>query len=259
MNRITLVLALALAACSAPKQTPNEDFSDLDALDQKSDAFSSRMRLLGALTDGQTRDVYYTSSPRYRAYTLDGAGALDLWVRSDTGDAVAYLLDSHFRVVKKNDDANTDTLDAHITATLPDAQTYYLVVRDYDGHRGWFSVERVHHVADSAALKCTGTGRIATIPDECMDDGGAGAAGDSLEVYCVNHLARFCLSGEACPWRDGAPATDDGATCSRSGLDDPSAERDQYGDGFLTHAWCSQWHHHGWYYCDQNLDVSFGD
>ena len=70
------------------------DFTDLASLDQKSDAFSSKMRNLGALDDGQSRRVYYTSSPLSRGYTLDASGPVDLWVRSDSGDALAWLLDS---------------------------------------------------------------------------------------------------------------------------------------------------------------------
>ena len=53
--------------------------------------------------------------------------------------------------------------------------------------------------------------------NECIDDGGSSEGDDSLEVYCVNDIARFCLSHEACPWRDGGTTSDE-VTCSTSGL-----------------------------------------
>src|SRR5262245_29404261 len=147
-------LLLFAAGCVAGKPAVDEDFTELGQLDQKSDAFSSKMRLLGALDEGQTRKVYYTSSPRYRAYTLDGGGAIDLWVRSETGDALAWVLDSRFRVLAKNDDADETTYDAHLALTLPDHQSHYLVMRDYDYSRGWFSVTR----AAVDPLACDGDG-----------------------------------------------------------------------------------------------------
>ena len=55
------------------------------------------------------------------------------------------------------------------------------------------------------ALECAGDGLIHVVSDECMHDGGNSAVGDSLEVYCHLGTARFCLSGEECPWRE-APA-----------------------------------------------------
>ena len=64
---------------------------------------------------------------------------------------------------------------------------------------------------------CTGTGLIATLEDDCIDDGGNGDTGDTLEIFCVSGIARFCLSHEACPWRSGV-ATPDQLTCSSSGL-----------------------------------------
>src|SRR5215475_12185256 len=67
------------------------------------------------------------------------------------------------------------------------------------------------------APPCEGTGQIWVSTNECIDDGGSAAQDDLLEVYCVNNIARFCLSHEACPWRNGA-VTSDEVTCSTSGL-----------------------------------------
>jgi hypothetical protein len=50
--------------------------------------------------------------------------------------------------------------------------------------------------------------RMATIFDSAMDDFGASAVGDSLELFCVSRGATdafgktaMCLTGEQCPWR----------------------------------------------------------
>lgn len=69
------------------------------------------------------------------------------------------------------------------------------------------------------APRCQGTGQIWTsLEDDCIDDGGSSGAGDVLEVYCVDDVARFCLSHEDCPWRDGTIVAPD-VTCSTAGLE----------------------------------------
>jgi hypothetical protein len=95
-------------------------------------------------------------------------------------------------------------------------------------------------------LSCSGSGLIHTIPDGCMDDGGGSSGGDGLQVYCVSGIARFCLTGESCPWR-ASPTFDDGTTCERSGL----------GSDFMANAWCSLWNGHASYRCTSSEDVYF--
>ncbi len=97
------------------------------------------------------------------------------------------------------------------------------------------------------SLACSGAGLIHVIPDECMNDGGGSGVGDSLEVYCFNHVARFCLSGEYCQWRSGFPSTDDGTTCERSGL----------GSDYMANAWCEYWNGHANYYCSSSEQIYF--
>jgi hypothetical protein len=237
MKRIGCVV-LFLAGCSAQKPMPEVDFSDLAGQDEKSDAFSSKLRLLGTLDEGTTRRVYYTPSPTFRGYKLEG-DSIDVWVRSESGDgdALAWLLDESFRVVKKNDDADDTTYDSHIKSALKAGVGHYLVLRDYNYAKGWFSVERA--AAASPLLACTGSGLVATIPDACMDDGGSTGVGDSLEVYCFHDKARFCLSGEACPWRAHLPASDDGRTCSHAGIGGPQGDASD--PDFMAHTWCQEW------------------
>lgn len=70
-------------------------------------------------------------------------------------------------------------------------------------------------------IPCSGRGLIQTIHDGCMNDYGATASGDSLEIYCFGGAKRFCLSGELCPWRNQPAACSalyELATCSVGGL-----------------------------------------
>jgi hypothetical protein len=93
------------------------------------------------------------------------------------------------------------------------------------------AAERCHDRGD-AAPSCTGSGLIDTLADDCIDDGGDTDSDDSLEIYCVDGTARFCLSHEVCPWRAGTAAVDD--TCSASGLSASYMANTHPGcDGFL--------------------------
>ncbi|HYO59554.1 Kelch repeat-containing protein [Archangium sp.] len=96
-------------------------------------------------------------------------------------------------------------------------------------------------------LSCSGAGLVHVIPDGCMHDGGYSAVGDSLEVYCFNGIARFCLSGEGCPWRRSLPSADDGQTCSLSGLS----------SDYMANAWCSYWNGRPNYYCNSSGQIYF--
>jgi hypothetical protein len=61
-------------------------------------------------------------------------------------------------------------------------------------------------------------GYIYSIPDTNIDDWGATAHDDSLQLYCRNHIVRYCLSNEPnCPWRTSI-TSDDADTCSYSTL-----------------------------------------
>ncbi len=65
---------------------------------------------------------------------------------------------------------------------------------------------------------CQGTGKIFNISNTCTDDHGTTGSSDQLEVYCCDGQTRFCLSGEACPWRGGCVTS--AKTCSHAGLFD---------------------------------------
>ena len=168
-----LLLPLAAACSSAPKQPVVEDFSDLAALDSKSDAFSYRMKIFGSLDYGQTSATIKSSStPRFRAYKFGGHAGdrVDAWVRSPNGgDAVAWLLDDSFKVLAHNDDADDTTLDAHLSVTLtpnhdPAIITYYVVYRDYALATAKFSVQLDGVVATPDFYSCKADSDCVAVP-----------------------------------------------------------------------------------------------
>jgi hypothetical protein len=142
MNRV--LLCVLLAGC-AGKSQPGDDFTDLQGVDTKSDAFSKKMKIVGAISPGQTSStVRYSKTPVYRAFTLaaKGEATLDFWVHSKAGDSVAWLLDSKFKILAVNDDADSTTYDSHITYSLPaGGANYYIVFRDYSYASHNFTVE----------------------------------------------------------------------------------------------------------------------
>ncbi len=137
-----------------------------------------------------------------------------------------------------DDDSDCDDADADVNPGA--AETCNGIDDDCDG-----DVDE-GFTADCDDLSCTGTGLIHTVSDGCMDDGGGSSVGDSLLVYCIDGIARFCLSGESCKY-DPAPSTDDGTTCDRSGL----------GSDYMADAWCDQWNGHANYYCDSSGQIYF--
>jgi hypothetical protein len=175
----TILACLLLVTACAHKAPVTDDFSDRVGQDEKSDAFSYRMKILGSLDYGQSSDtVKYTHSPRYRAYKLAGyeGDRVDVWVHSNDGDSVAWLLDNSFHVLASNDDADDTTLDSHIVTTLPasDSITHYLVYRDY-------STSTAHFWVDLAAMPYDTS---CTSDDDCtaVDTGGCCVDGSLFAV-----------------------------------------------------------------------------
>ncbi|HEY4180921.1 MAG TPA: hypothetical protein VGM90_28960 [Kofleriaceae bacterium] len=143
---VSIALSLAPACAQDAKTAPTDEFSALSGLDEKSDAFSYQMKTLGTLAYGDTSaSKAYSKTPRYRAYKFDGTAGdkVDVWVRSEDGDAVAWLLDKSYHVLASNDDGDDSTLDSHLVATLPDSTstTHWIVYREYNRSSAHFTVE----------------------------------------------------------------------------------------------------------------------
>jgi len=143
---LVVVSMVVLSGCAAVGKTESdEDFSDLGGLDEKGDAFSYRLKMLGRLGAGESHRTLYSSTPRFRGYDFVGKGGdrVDIWVRSSHGDALSWLLDDKFNVLAKNDDADATTLDSHLEAVLPGAgdalRRFQIVMRDYDLESHYFT------------------------------------------------------------------------------------------------------------------------
>jgi hypothetical protein len=127
----------AFVACAAPTddEISASDDAELRAL--------SPAEIVGTLAYGQTSaPVAYTKTPLYRAFRFDGikGDAINAWVRSNDGDARAWLLADSFATITSNLDAAPGNKDAHLEATLPRSGTYYVVFRETARKNAAFTV-----------------------------------------------------------------------------------------------------------------------
>ncbi|HZS37242.1 MAG TPA: hypothetical protein VFF06_10460 [Polyangia bacterium] len=144
---INVAIALALAGCGA-KPDAADDFASFAGVDEKSDAFSTHLKIVGTLSTTNSSVAFpYTASPRYRALKLT-ARAGDLlkitvtpWsgkVKSG-GDPVTWLLDASFKIVAKNDDVDASHVDSLVMTHAPRTGSYWVVVRDYNSADATFT------------------------------------------------------------------------------------------------------------------------
>jgi hypothetical protein len=204
--RIQLAYLVCFAACAQQKVAVDDDFTSFAGMDQKSDAFSYRMKIVGSLDYGTTSaSVKYTSTPRYRAFKFSGHGddTVDVWVKSsDGGDAVAWVLDNGFHVLASNDDASADTVDAHVTVKLKAnaSDTHYVVFRDYSTSTAHFTVELAgtppYDIScatddDCVAVDaggCCPDGRKAAVNVNATDEYAAAVACENPPAVCPLHV-----------------------------------------------------------------------
>jgi hypothetical protein len=135
-----LSITLLLTGCGG-KPDLTDDFSQLG--DEKSDSFSSKLKLGGSLRYGESATVRYTKTPIYRGYkfTAQAGDTVDIHVTSTVGDPVTWLLSSTYAIVAKNDDADATTANSHITKALTVSGNYYIVFRDYDYATHYFTTQ----------------------------------------------------------------------------------------------------------------------
>lgn len=190
---------LSAIACTASKPDVSDDFSNLGSLDQKTDSFSSRMKIVGSLDYGQTSTtVSYTKTPRYRAFKFGGNedDVVDVWVRSTNGgDAVAWILDNDFHILAVNDDADDTTYDAHVTVTLPAnaSITHYVVFRDYDLRAKKFQVQ----LDGTPAATCAVDADCALVNATCCSNLGKDAV--PVGDVAAHDAALGCAPHPICP------------------------------------------------------------
>ena len=135
--------------------------------DAPMDVFSTRMSVVGTLLHGETSGlVGYIHPPRYRAFQFAAAehDRFDIWVASEDGDAVAWVLDTNFHALGWNDDAHKGTTDAHIALTIPSNQpVFYIVFREYNLAFSHFRVQLKWRGHDSAAPGSKSSSRSGTL------------------------------------------------------------------------------------------------
>ncbi|MEI8249149.1 MAG: hypothetical protein WCG07_01485, partial [Candidatus Taylorbacteria bacterium] len=117
-----------------------------------------------------------------------------------------------------------------------------VLVNDGRGNASWGALSA------APSTECTGSGLVHVIPDAEMNDNGRSGGNDSMEIYCRNGVARWCLSGESCPWRSNI-ASADSKVCSASGLNTGNHDPSNTSMILMTSAWGDLWQPYTVYYC----------
>ncbi len=212
-----IAVALLALGCGAdaPKTAPEDTFEELTGFDEaKADQFSTKMKLVGSLSYGQTSSaVRYHNPPLYRAFKFGGAKGdqVKIDVTSTNGDAVAWLVDNKFKIIATNDDASRNTLDSHIEATLPgntnpSIVTYYIMFREYAKADATFKVRLQGGAAGQfcggiAGIACPAGQQCIDNPNDSCDpnNGGADCGGICVpEPPAPSCDGVRCSSGNSC-------------------------------------------------------------
>lgn len=118
-----------------------------------------------------------------------------------------------------------------------------ILVSDADGLATWTSPEELNPV------ECVGEGLIWVSNDGTVSDSGNSREDDDLEVYCRKGVARFCLSGENCPWRVNIRSADN-LVCSSSGNLSSGATTDAAGRKRIAHVTDGYgWRGYNYFFC----------
>lgn len=190
---------VAVAACTAEPEAKDE------AVDETTQDFSVRdTRIAGTLSYGETSPkTLYRNGWRahYVAYEFSGGEGdeVDVWVRSQGGDPVTWILDHDWRVVAKNDDASPGNTDSHVVARLPKSASakHYVVVRDY-----W--LDTMTFEVSLAGTSVAPAGSCEVDADCAKIEKGCCALGDFIAV-AADEVADY-RAGLACPQPVFCPA-----------------------------------------------------
>lgn len=185
---------LLLTILTVPIATTGCGDSDADADD--SDLSATSIQVIGGFSNGDPASfpINYTSTPRYRAFsfTAQKGDVVHFRVKQmDGGDAYAYLLTSTFGVLARNDNENTTTKDAYLTATIAAPGKYFVAFREKAYRTRKFTI---NFAMDEAIPTCEGTPKF---PTSGTKSTGIGA---TQYNYVRNCAARQSPSGP-CPWK----------------------------------------------------------
>ncbi len=128
MTKLLAVLATAALTGCASDADP-DDFSDLAGMDDKSDAFSYRMKVVGSLAYGdELLDLAYKNPPRFRAVTFEAqeGDEVSLTLIADSANGRGWVLDRGFRVVRSFGAGDAEDF------TISREGTHYIVFRNDD-------------------------------------------------------------------------------------------------------------------------------
>jgi hypothetical protein len=179
MTRTLALFSLVILGCNAPLVDVSQE-----ALIGSSKFASTSV--VGALIYGNTSDaVSYTNTPTYRAFSFTGAAGdqADVQIASGDGDAIGWLIDSSYHIVAHNDDASDDTTNAHLTATLSSAGTYYIVFRELN----------LNNASLTVTLSCAGGAcNPVCTPGQVRCDG--------VQPEVCSPVGQWVAEGPACPF-----------------------------------------------------------
>lgn len=201
-----VVAFAALAGCSTSDTSQKEDV----------DTYESELRLgspkyLGQIASGETKSVYYSDPPRYRAYGFYAKGGDEITadVQSSYGDGMGWITTSTFDVLAANDDASRSTLDAKVVYKVPAgtaSRAYRIVFRDYDLLTATFNVKLT---ISGAAATCSHDGATYNQGDSFASTDGCNtcSCGPTGNVVCTERACIAC-DPESEPWRNyvGTPS-----------------------------------------------------
>lgn len=123
--------ALAFTGCAAPTESEElgTDSAELRALEPN--------EILGEISYGQTVQVPYTGTPRYRAYWFTGRKNewLKVDVKSSTGDVWAFVVDEQYRTVRRG-----------TAGVLPRSGKYFIAVREGELRDATITIKFDKHV-----------------------------------------------------------------------------------------------------------------
>ncbi len=160
MCKPMLSALVLLAACDTGVNL-DDSFDGLADLDEKSDAFSYRVKKEGSLQYGETsHELTYLGEPRFSEVSFAGKSGdhVDIAVRSQNGDPRTWLLDGSYRVLTYNDNESESRTNSRIRIKLPSSKNdiYRIVFRECALQPATFVV----------ALK----GPVPAGPTECAND-----------------------------------------------------------------------------------------
>lgn len=192
----SMLLMGGLVACSSSSSDDKEPVAETSQ-----EITKSQLKIVGSLDYGKASPVTsYKNPPRYVAFKFAGneGDAVDVWVKSNNGDPVTWILDNDFHIVAVNDDASKTDTNSHVTVTLPKnaSATHYIVVRDYWLDNMTFKVTLAGKPADLAA-GCNVDADCAKIEKGCCALGNFIAIRtDNVQAY---KDALACQTPQICP------------------------------------------------------------